>query len=108
MNWKEVRSRIFTRSNEIVEGSNCLFYKVLGYKFLNSKLILYFHDCKEVYTFEVMPVEGSETEHEVVETRYWTKSYENNDERLLDLKTNDADYDKEKPEIKEVDKKEKK
>lgn len=105
MNWKEVRSRIFTRSNEIVEGSNCLFYRMLGYKFLDSRLILYFDDCKEVYTFEVVYVKGSETELEVVETRYWTKSYENNDERLEDQKLNEADYDKEKPEIKKVDKK---
>lgn len=105
MNWKEVRSRIFTRSNEIVEGSNCLFYRMLGYKFLDSRLILYFHDCKEVYTFDVRHLDEKDNDFEIVETRYWTKDYENNDERLEDMKSNEADYNKEKPEIKKVDQK---
>lgn len=103
MNWKEVRSRIFTRSNEIVEGSNCMFYRLMGYKFLDSRLVLYYRDCKEVYDFLVRRVEGKDDVFEVVESRFWTKSYDNYEESLEDMKANEADYDKEKPEVEKID-----
>lgn len=59
-NYNEFTREVFKQSLAIIENSNCSTYKLLGYKYLDVRLILNFHDCNEVYDFtfnrEVMEV----------------------------------------------------
>jgi hypothetical protein len=74
-NYTEFTAEVFKRSLEIVERSNCSTYKLLGYKYLDVRLILNFHDCNEVYDFtfngNVMEVES-----------FFTKDIEQHEERM--------------------------
>ena len=74
-NYTEFTAEAFKRSLVIVERSNCSTYKLLGFKYLDVRLILNFHDCNEVYDFtfnrEVMEV-----------TSFFTKDIEQHEERM--------------------------
>ena len=50
-NYHEFTAEVFKKSLAIVEKRNCTTYKLLGYKYLDVRLILNFHDCNEVYDF---------------------------------------------------------
>jgi hypothetical protein len=70
-NYNEFTKEVFKQSLAIVENRNCSTYKLLGYKYLDVRLILNFHDCNEVYDFTfnrgVMEVESfftKDTTHE--------------------------------------------
>ena len=70
-NYNEFTKEVFKQSLAIIENRNCSTYKLLGYKYLDVRLILNFHDCNEVYDFtfnrEVMEVESfftKDIEHE--------------------------------------------
>lgn len=74
-NYHEFTSEVFKQSLAIVEKRNCSTYKLLGYKYLDVRLILNFHDCNEVYDFTfnggVMEV-----------TSFFTKDIEHHEERM--------------------------
>ena len=74
-NYTEFTAEVFKRSLAIVEKSNCSTYKLIGYKYLDVRLILNFHDCNEVYDFtfngNVMEVEF-----------FYTKDIEHHEERM--------------------------
>ena len=70
-NYDEFTKEVFKRSLALIENRNCSTYKLLGYKYLDVRLILNFYDCNEVYDFtfnrEVMEVESfftKDIEHE--------------------------------------------
>jgi hypothetical protein len=70
-NYNEFTKEVFKQSLAIVENRNCSTYKLLGFKYLDVRLILNFHDCNEVYDFTfnggVMEVESfftKDTTHE--------------------------------------------
>ena len=74
-NYNEFTREVFKQSLAIIENRNCSTYKLLGYKYLDVRLILNFHDCNEVYDFtfnrEVMEVES-----------FFTKDIIDHEERL--------------------------
>ena len=74
-NYTEFTREVFKQSLAIIENRNCSTYKLLGYKYLDVRLILNFHDCNEVYDFtfnrEVMEVES-----------FFTKDIIDHEERL--------------------------
>jgi len=52
--WPEFRKHVFEKSMQIVEDSNCHTFKIMGYKYLDIRLILYFHDCNEVFEWSLI------------------------------------------------------
>jgi hypothetical protein len=51
VDFKGFTQEVFKQSQAIVENSNCSTYKLMGYKYLDVRLILNFHDCNEVFDF---------------------------------------------------------
>lgn len=52
LSWDEFRKNTFISAMEIVGNSNCSTFKLIGYKHLNVRLILYFDDCHQVFDFQ--------------------------------------------------------
>ena len=69
---KEVSDRIF---KIIDSNSRISTYTITGYRLLETRLVLHFHDCEEVYHF----TERSNGEVEL--TKFYTKDH--NDEEYL-------------------------
>jgi hypothetical protein len=79
MNWTEFNKKVMERTFEIVNGSRAVCFKLMGYRFLYKRLILYYDDCKEVYIFRLINVDrknGEEEKGEYEETKFFTKSYD--------------------------------
>jgi len=69
--YTEFTREVFKQSTNIIENSRCSTYKLLGYKYLDVRLILNFHDCNQVYDFtfnkgimEITSFFTKDTEHE--------------------------------------------
>jgi hypothetical protein len=90
-NYNEFTKEVFKQSLAIVENRNCSTYKLLGYKYLDVRLILNFHDCNEVYDFTfnggVMEVES-----------FYTKDIIEHEERLAAIITFEAEMSRDIPE----------
>lgn len=56
--WPEFRSKVFDEAMNIVENSNCSSFKIIGYKYLDIRLILYFDDCNQVFDFDKKGEDG--------------------------------------------------
>ena len=94
-NYHEFTAEVFKKSLAIVEKRNCTTYKLLGYKYLDVRLILNFHDCNEVYDFtfngEVMEV-----------TSFFTKDIAHHEERMEAMLQFKNEMERDLPEIKEL------
>ncbi len=79
LSWNDFRKQVFSEMMEIVEFSNCARFKILGYKYLDIRLILYFDDCNQVFDFDKNGEEGGYTV-----TKFFTKdkSHEEHMEEL--------------------------
>jgi hypothetical protein len=90
-NYNEFTKEVFKQSLAIVENRNCSTYKLLGYKYLDVRLILNFHDCNEVYDFTfnggVMEVES-----------FYTKDIIEHEERLAAMLKFKAEMSRDIPE----------
>jgi len=64
--YKEFRKEAFKQAYDLVELRNCSTFTLMGYKYLDIRLILNFHDCNEVYDFTF---NGGEMER----TSFYTK-----------------------------------
>lgn len=61
--------KIFKRIGEILEGNlRIINYTITGYKFTETRLVLHFRDCNQVFDFE-------EIGDEIIETRFYTKDW---------------------------------
>jgi hypothetical protein len=67
---KEIRAEVFRQINDIIDNANCTNFKILGYKYLNVRLVLYFTDCKQVYEWFYQEITPS--------IKFFTKDYEDN------------------------------
>jgi len=62
---KEISERIF----KIIDGNHSIInYTITGYKFVETKLVLHFRDCNQVFIF-------TQIEDEVVVKKYFTKNH---------------------------------
>jgi hypothetical protein len=61
-NYSEFHAEVFKQAHAIMEDSRCSTFTLIGYKYLDVRLILNFHDCNQVFDFtfnrEVMEVES--------------------------------------------------
>lgn len=83
---------ILERITAIILASKCSTYVITGYTCLNTRLVLNFHDCKQVYDFK-------QFSDELVETQFFTKNYEG-DEEFTELKAFTSLHEKEVAESK--------
>ena len=83
--WENFWKEVFETSMGIVSRSNCTTFKLLGYKFLEIRLILYFHDCNQVFDFKKGEAgvemikfftEDKEDEDRDKERKLWKSEYE--------------------------------
>ena len=87
--------QISNKIGEILSTSKCNSYVITGYKWLETRLVLNFVDCKQVFDFK----ERGTTEY-YLET-FYTKNYLG-DERFDELKFFEDVHDKEQPEFDKV------
>jgi hypothetical protein len=77
--WAQYRAMVFAKIGQLVEDSNCSNYSVLGYKYLDTKLILHYSDCDRVFTFQYNPIDENHTNEDLdmqfEETSFYTKDY---------------------------------
>jgi hypothetical protein len=102
LSWSEYRILLFERIQSIIESSNCSNYTILGYKFLDTKLILHYHDCNRVFMFEFFQIgEGYVNEDiskQFLETSFYTKDF-TYEERMEQPRLFENHYNKDTPEI---------
>jgi hypothetical protein len=52
LSWEDFWKQVFETAMGIVSRSNCSTFKLFGYKFLDIRLIVYYHDCNQVFDFK--------------------------------------------------------
>jgi len=90
--------KIFERIAQLIKNSNVSTYIISGYKHLETRLVLQFHDCNQVFDFNQFRNEAGEWE--VEETSFFTKDIESHEERMGIMKAFKELHEKEIPEIK--------
>jgi hypothetical protein len=80
LSWSEYRIILFNKIQELIETSNCNKYTILGYKHVDTKLILHYHDCNRVILFEFDQI-GPEYINEDIDkqfkvTSFYTKDFD--------------------------------
>ena len=93
---QQANSEIFARMLKLISESNAYTYKILGYKYLQSRLILYFHDCAQVYDFTQFVDYEKKSFVVELKNKFYTEDYEYNKQSNKFTK----EYEYEKPEIK--------
>lgn len=92
IDWNEFRRTVFADIAERVNNSNCSQFKVLGYKYLNIKLILLFDDANEVVNFKY-------EDEQVKTSSFFTKDF-SEEERLDQIKAFVSESKRDQPEEK--------
>ena len=104
LNWKEYRVILFQEIQEWIENSNCMSYSILGYKHLDTKLILHYHDCNRVILFEFFQIgEGYVNEDiskQIQVTAFYTEDF-TSEQRISQAKAFSDHWNEDKPEIKD-------
>lgn len=90
LSWSDFRKRVMELVTNIIDRSNCSTFKMLGYKHLDIRLILYFDDCNQVFDF-------SKGEFEVEVTKFYTKEI-SFDERMIQIKSFKEEFERDLPE----------
>lgn len=54
MEYTQFRNEVFLEITDIINKSNCSTFKIMGYKYLDIKLILNYSDCTEVINFKLI------------------------------------------------------
>ena len=99
--WEQFRTMVFSRIAKIVEDSNCSTYTIMGYKYLDVKLVLQYRDCDRVYVFQYNPIDEDHTNtdysKQFSETSYYTND-QSWEEYMEKVHSFDANYKKAQPE----------
>ena len=82
---------IMTKIAKIIDESNANTFTVTGYCTLETRLVLHYHDCKQVFDFKV------HHSGEIVVSKFFTKDFEG-DEAIKEVKTFKKLHEQEKPE----------
>jgi hypothetical protein len=104
LSWKEYRVILFQEIQEWIENSNCSHYTILGYRHLDTKLILHYHDCNRVILFEFNQIGEGYTNEDISKqiqvTAFYTEDF-TSEQRIEQAKTFNDRWYEDKPEIKE-------
>ena len=87
--------QVSNKIGEIINTSNCISYVITGYKWLETRLVLNFDDCKQVFDFK----EIGTTEYKM--EMFYTKDH-SEDEKLDERKYFRNIHKKEQPELDDV------
>jgi len=87
--------KIFQRIGQLINNSNGTTYIITGYKLVETRLVLQFHDCNQVFDFNQVKDENGEWQ--VKETSFFTKDIDF-DERMIIMGEFKELHEKEVPE----------
>ncbi len=87
---EEIRANVFAQIHKLIEDQNAIQFKIIGYKYLDIRLILIFHDCKRIYEWPYQSI---------VPTVFWTKDYDS-ETREIDRNDFTKQMEEDLPEIK--------
>ena len=90
LTWTDFRKQVMARASQLIDGSQCSQFKIIGYKYLDIRVILYFHDCNQVFDFRKMRSEVKETSFFTVD-----KDHEN---RMIESKQFEEETNRDIPE----------
>jgi hypothetical protein len=76
--FQEFRKLAFQNIYEIIEKSNCSKFEIIGYKWLDIKLLLIFDDCVQVFIYEY-----DEDQKCVNVQKYFTKDFSHEENLVL-------------------------
>lgn len=86
----EIRAEMFSQITEIIEKSNCSTFKIIGYKYLGTRLILSFDDCKQVFDWRYQ------------ESKFHTKFFTNDftdGEKISHIQEFNKEFELDMPEV---------
>lgn len=86
-------TELLSRMAVLISNSRCSKYKIMGYKYVESRLILYFKDCAQVYDFDIHTDFDTKT-YEITVKKFYTADYE----YIECVKRFEAEANYEKPE----------
>ena len=87
--------QISNKIGEIINTSNCISYVITGYQWLETRLVLNFDDCKQVFDFKEIGTAKYKME------TFYTKDH-SEDEKLEERKFFRNIHKKEQPELDSV------
>ena len=101
LNWSEYRVLLFQEIQKRIENSNCTNYTIMGYRYLDTKLILHYNDCNQVILFEFNQI-GPNYINEDIEKQFgvstfYTKDF-TSDERIGQAKSFNDRWNEDTPE----------
>lgn len=79
LSWDTFREKVFMGAMLSVQNSNCTSFKLMGYKHLTMRLILYFDDCNQVCDFR-------KGEFGVEENWFFTENHLHTPKHLMHIK----------------------
>jgi len=88
LSWADFRKEVFAKAARLVENGNCSNFKIIGWKYLDIRVILYFHDCNQVFDFRKMKTEIKETSFFTVDKEHedrMTEGHQFKDESERDV-----------------------
>jgi hypothetical protein len=75
MLYTEFRQKVMVYILDLIQLRNCSRFQILGYKYLDIKLILYYDDCNEVFVYKLR---GDDND-EIQRTAYFTANFKGDD-----------------------------
>jgi hypothetical protein len=94
MTRNEFRTKAFADIDSIIESSNAHSFEILGWKYIGIRLILTYHDCRQVFDFDFIQ---SDDGGELKMTKFFTKDF-TLEERSEAMKAFDKIYNRDLPE----------
>jgi hypothetical protein len=93
------------RIDQIISDSNCTSYVITGYKLTETRLVLNFYDCKQVFDFNIT---GKNFDEYKLVNKFFTANYDQGDgdkaheARMKELEFFKSLNEREVPESKEL------
>tara|TARA_R110000796_G_scaffold29436_1_gene79546 strand:- start:1114 stop:1404 length:291 start_codon:yes stop_codon:yes gene_type:complete len=92
-----MNKKIAEEIGKILNKSQCLTFIISGYRMLETRLVMEFHDCKQVIDFKVT---GERYDDFKIINTFYTKDHENHEARMVEMDAFGKIHDKEVPELK--------
>ena len=100
--WAQFRAMTFSKIAEVIEDANCSNYTIMGYKYLETKLVLHYRDCDRVFLFEYNPIDKDHTNTDMNNqfsvTSFYTKDHASHEDCLKEMKHFSDNYNRAQPE----------
>jgi|TARA_B110000503_G_C7036250_1_gene366232 hypothetical protein len=91
--------QISNKIGEIIKNSNCSTYIITGYRCMETRLVMEFHDCKQVIDFKLT---GKSFDDYEITAKFYTKESPNHELRMEEMKAFSTLHEKEQPEFDSV------